>query len=211
MLFRRTQDAGPQTNLKLVVGLGNIGAAYTNTRHNVGFEVADELAHRAGAHFRRGKFKVEETTLHIGGQRVLVLKPTTLMNLSGEAVVAAARFYKVPSTSVLIICDDMYLPLGRLRLRARGSDGGHNGLWSIIHRLGTDDFPRLRLGVGEPPPGMDMADYVLSRFRPAERTEISEAVSRAASAVETWVKDGIEAAMNRWNAAPPAGDAREPR
>lgn len=189
--------------MRLVVGLGNIGASYAHTRHNVGFEVADLLAHRHHAGFRRGRFKGDEATLSIGGTRVLLLKPHTLMNLSGEAVVAAARFYKLAPQQILIICDDINLPLGRIRIRPTGSDGGHNGLWNIIHRLGSQDFPRLRVGVGAPPPGMEMVAYVLNRFLADERPHIQDAVARAADAAETWVLDGTEATMNRYNGGPP--------
>lgn len=201
MFFRR-QTTLPPSDLRLVVGLGNIGSQYTHTRHNVGFEAVDLLAHQHGAHFRKGKFKGEEATITIDGKRVLLLKPHTLMNLSGDAVAAAARFYKINTQRILIVCDDINLPLGRIRLRANGSDGGHKGLWNIINRLGSQDFPRLRVGVGSPPPEMDMVDYVLSRFLANERPLLQEAVTRAADAVETWVREGIEAAMNRWNASP---------
>jgi PTH1 family peptidyl-tRNA hydrolase len=122
------------------------------------------------------------------------------MNLSGEAVVAAARYYRLTPARILVICDDVNLPLGRLRLRAKGSDGGHNGLWSLIHRLGSQEFPRLRIGVGAVPPEMDMADFVLGHFTAADRPVINDACSRAARAAESWVTDGIEVAMNQWNA-----------
>jgi PTH1 family peptidyl-tRNA hydrolase len=201
MFFRRVQSAAPAGDLSLIVGLGNIGRQYDHTRHNVGFDVVDGLARRANVRFRKGRFKAEEADIIIDGRRILLLKPTTLMNLSGEAVVAAARYYKVPPARILVVCDDVNLPLGRLRIRAQGSDGGHNGLWSLIHRLGTQEFPRLRIGVGAKPEEMDMADYVLSRFTSAERTTIADAVERAMDAAESWVREGTEAAMNRWNAA----------
>ena len=206
MFFRRLSTP-PSGDLRLVVGLGNIGAQYAHTRHNVGFEVVDYLAQQHNAHFRKGKFKGEEATITIDGTRVLLLKPHTLMNLSGEVVVAAARFYKLTPRRILVICDDINLPLGRIRVRAQGSDGGHNGLWSIIHRLGSQDFPRVRVGVGAPPPGMDMVAYVLNRFLADERPLVQESIVRTAGAVETWVTEGTEAAMNRWNASPaPDGD-----
>jgi PTH1 family peptidyl-tRNA hydrolase len=198
MLFRRTPQQSI-TELLLVVGLGNIGAQYRDTRHNVGFDVVDEVARRFGGHFRAGKFRGEDATVTIHGTRVLLLKPHTLMNLSGDAVAAASRFYRIPPQQILVICDDVYLPPGKLRIRARGGDGGHNGLWSIINRIGTQDFPRLRLGVGSPPPEMAMADYVLGRFLAGERLAVQEARDRAANVVETWAADGVEAAMNRWN------------
>lgn len=196
-LFRR-QPAIP-VDLHLVVGLGNIGAQYAGTRHNVGFLVVDEVARRGNANFRKGKFRGDEATVHIGGHRVLLLKPSTYMNLSGDAVSAAARFYKIPSERILIVYDDVYLPVGRLRLRSKGSAGGHNGLTHVINRLGTDDVPRLRVGVGEPPPEMELIDYVLSRFLGSEKPLIEDAVQRAAGAVDTWVRDGMEPAMNKWN------------
>lgn len=199
MFFHQPSSAEPALDLFVIVGLGNIGSQYTHTRHNIGFEVADELARRRQAHFRVGKFKGEETTIHLDGRRVLLLKPHTLMNLSGESVVAATRFYKIPPTRVLVICDDVHLPVGKLRLRAKGSDGGHNGLWSIIHRLGTADFARIRIGVGETPPGFPRENYVLSRFTSDERPLMRDATENAASATETWVRDGMETAMNRWN------------
>ena len=202
MFFRR-HSTPPPGDLRLVVGLGNIGSQYVHTRHNVGFEVADLLAHQHNVNFRKGKFKGDEATLHIGGTRVLLLKPHTLMNLSGEAVVAAARFYKLTPDRILIVADDINLPLGRIRVRVKGSDGGHNGLWSIINRLGSQDFPRIRVGVGAAPPEMDMVNYVLSRFLSEERAPVQDAIKRAAAAVETWVTEGIEPAMNRWNAGPP--------
>jgi len=186
--------------MKLVVGLGNIGKLYINTRHNIGFEVADELARLHNARFRAGKFKGEETSINIGDQRVLLLKPSTLMNLSGDAVIAAARFYKIPPAQILLICDDVNLPPGRIRLRPGGSDGGHNGLWHVINRMGTQEIPRLRIGVGEKPPQMEMVDYVLGHFLGSERATMNAARGYAAQAAETWVTEGMTAAMNRWNA-----------
>lgn len=184
----------------LIVGLGNIGVAYERTRHNVGFEVVDELARQLNVQFRKGKFRADEATVQLGGRRVLLLKPHTLMNLSGEAVGAAARFYKINTKNIMVVCDDINLPAGKIRLRASGSDGGHNGLWNITNRMGTSDYPRLRVGVNAPPPGMDMADYVLSRPLSEERVLIADARDRAVRALETWVKEGMAAAMNRWNA-----------
>lgn len=198
MFFRR-QNSVVSADIKLIVGLGNIGARYVNTRHNIGFEVLDEVARLHNGRFRAGKFRGEELTVHLDGRRVLLLKPHTLMNLSGDSVTAAMRFYKLSPAQLLIICDDVNLPVGKLRLRPRGSDGGHNGLWHIIHRLNNADFARLRLGVGEKPVQMDLADYVLGHFLAAERTAMNDARDRAVKALECWVSDGSEAAMNRWN------------
>jgi PTH1 family peptidyl-tRNA hydrolase len=199
MFFRQKNQADSSQDMRLVVGLGNIGSQYVNTRHNIGFEVVDEFAHQQHVQFHKGKFKGEEATVTLDGHRVLLLKPHTLMNLSGDAVSAAVRFYKIPLKNVLVICDDVNLPVGKLRLRAKGSDGGHNGLWHVINRLGSQEFPRLRIGIGTKPPQMDLADYVLGRFLSAERPLMDDARDNAVRALETWVRDGIDTAMNTWN------------
>jgi PTH1 family peptidyl-tRNA hydrolase len=184
----------------LVVGLGNPGAKYENTRHNVGFLVADELAQRAGAPIRKIKHHALTASAVIGGQGVLLMKPTTYMNLSGEAVGDAARFYKIPADHVLVISDDVDLPLGKLRIRKSGSAGGHNGLKSIIQHLGSDQFPRLKVGVGgKPHPDYDMADWVLGQLQGEDKKVMDEAVQRAADAIETLLRDGAEKAMNKFN------------
>ena len=184
----------------IVVGLGNPGPKYENTRHNVGFLVADRLAERAGAPIRKIKHKALTSTAVIGGQGVLLMKPTTYMNLSGEAVGDAARFYKVPADHVLVISDDTDLPQGKLRLRKSGSAGGHNGLKSIIQHLGGDGFPRLKVGVGgKPHPDYDMADWVLGQLKGEDKKVMDAAVDRAADAVECFLKFGIEKAMNQYN------------
>ena len=184
----------------LVVGLGNPGSQYENTRHNVGFLVADELAGRGRFAIQRLKFKALTATAAIGGQGVLVMKPTTYMNLSGEAVGEAARFYKIAPDHVLVISDDVDLPLGKLRIRTNGSAGGHNGLKSIIQHLGSDRFPRLKVGVGgKPHPDYDMADWVLGKLQGEDKKVMDEAVKRAADAIECFLKDGPQKAMNRFN------------
>jgi PTH1 family peptidyl-tRNA hydrolase len=184
----------------IVVGLGNPGAKYENTRHNVGFLVADELADRAGAPIRKIKHHALTASAVIGGQGVLLMKPTTYMNLSGEAVGDAARFYKIPADHVLVISDDVDLPLGKLRIRKSGSAGGHNGLKSIIQHLGSDQFPRLKVGVGgKPHPDYDMADWVLGQLQGEDKKIMDEAVQRAAEAVECLLKEGAEKAMNQFN------------
>ena len=184
----------------LIVGLGNPGEQYENTRHNVGFLVADELGERGSFPIQRLKFKALTNTAVIGGQGALVMKPTTYMNLSGEAVGEAARFYKIPPGRVLVISDDVDLPLGKLRIRTGGSAGGHNGLKSVIQHLGADQFPRLKVGVGgKPHPDYDMADWVLGKLQGEDKRVMDEAVKRAADAVECFLKDGPQKAMNRFN------------
>jgi PTH1 family peptidyl-tRNA hydrolase len=185
----------------IVVGLGNPGRRYHGTRHNIGFAVADEVARRHRAEFESGRGETVTARCGRGPDAVLVVKPLTMMNLSGEAVAAVAGFYKVDPSAILVAADDVNLPLGRLRLRARGSAGGHNGFKSIIGCLGTEEFPRLRVGVGRGDPRRDLADHVLARFDDDERGEVEQAVARAADAVETFLAEGIEAAMNRHNRA----------
>ena len=184
----------------LVVGLGNPGDKYENTRHNAGFMAIDQLADRGDFPVQRLKFHALTHQATISGQGVLVMKPTTYMNLSGDAVAEAAAFYKVSEEHILVLCDDVSLPLGKLRIRTRGSAGGHNGLKSIIQRLGTDKFPRVKIGVGgKPHPDYDMADWVLGKFVGPDKTAIDEATLRAAQAVECYLKDGPQKAMNQFN------------
>ena len=184
----------------LIVWLGNVGDKYEGTRHNVGFRVADELAERAGVPVQRLKYRALTGQAEIGGARVLLMKPVTFMNLSGEAVRPAADFYKVPPDHILVLSDDVSLPVGKLRIRRGGSAGGHNGLKNIIQHLGTDQFPRVKVGVGEKPhPDYDMADWVLGKFQGEDRKAIDQAVQRAADAVECLLREGPERAMSRFN------------
>lgn len=184
----------------LLVCLGNPGDQYENTRHNVGWMVADEVADRQNAPIQRLKFKALTNILTISGEKVLVMKPVTYMNLSGEAVRPAADFYKVPPEHILVVSDDTALAVGRLRIRKSGSAGGHNGLKNIIQQLGTDQFPRLRVGVGEKPhPDYDLADWVLGCFTGEDKKAIDASVRRAADAVECILKDGLDRAMNKFN------------
>ena len=184
----------------MLVCLGNPGDQYENTRHNVGFMVADQLGERSRLPIQKLKFKALTNLFTISGEKVLVMKPVTYMNLSGEAVRPAADFYKISPDHVLVISDDTALAVGRLRIRRGGSAGGHNGLKSIIQHLGTDQFPRIRVGVGEKPhPDYDMADWVLGRFQGEDKKAIDAAVKRAADAVECLLAEGIDRAMNKFN------------
>lgn len=184
----------------LVVGLGNPGPKYEWTRHNMGFLVIDELAERESIPVQRLKFKALTNTAVIGGRSVLLMKPTTYMNLSGEAVGQAARFYKIPPERVLVISDDVALPQGKLRVRRSGSAGGHNGLKNIIAHLGSDQFPRVKVGVGgKPHPDSDMADWVLSPFTGQDRKAMEEAIARAADAVTLLLDKGVDQSMAKFN------------
>ena len=183
--------------MKAIVGLGNPGAEYVATRHNVGFEVVDELARRWQVKLKKWR-KVGMLAL-AKDHDALLMEPATFMNLSGEAVLSVGSFYKVNLADWLIVVDDVNLPLGRVRMRKMGSAGGHNGLKSVIQHIGPD-FARLRIGVGRGDPKWDLADHVLARFEPEERRSVEEAIGRAADAVETFVTEGIEPAMNRFNA-----------
>lgn len=195
--------------MKLIAGLGNPGPRYADSRHNVGFRVADELARRAGVELSRydRHFEALLGEGQLRGQRVLLLKPQTFMNLSGRSVSAAWRFYKLPLVDLLIAYDDLDLPLGRLRVRACGSAGGHKGILDVMRSVGSAEVARVRIGIGNVQRGATV-EYVLSRFLPQEREQIDEAVCSAADAIESWLTQGVDAAMNRYNPKPkrPAGD-----
>ena len=184
----------------LLVCLGNPGDQYENTRHNVGFMVADELAERSHVPVQRLKFRALTNTVTVGDQKVLLMKPVTYMNLSGEAVHEAAAFYKIPPEHILVISDEVALAPGKLRVRRSGSAGGHNGLKNIIAHLGTDQFPRIRLGVGQKPhPDYDMADWVLGKFQGEDKKAVEAAVKKAADAAECLIREGVDKAMNQYN------------
>lgn len=184
----------------LVVGLGNPGPKYEWTRHNMGFLVIDELAEREKIPVQKLKYRALANTAVIGGRSVLLMKPTTYMNLSGESVGEAARFYKIPPERVLVISDDVALPQGKLRIRRSGSAGGHNGLKNIISHLGSDQFPRIKVGVGgKPHPDHDMADWVLGKFTGQDRKVMEEAIARAADAVTLFLEQGPDQAMAKFN------------
>ena len=183
----------------LIAGLGNPTREYEKTRHNVGFDTIDVLADRINTDVAERKFKGLYGKGMLGGEKVILLKPQTFMNLSGESVRAAADFYKIPPDHIIVIYDDISLDVGHLRIRTKGSAGGHNGIKNIIAHLGTQEFPRIKIGVGGKPPRMDLADYVLSRF-PAEERKIMETAFRdAAEAAGVLIAEGPDAAMNRCN------------
>lgn len=199
--------------MKLVVGLGNPGSQYVGTRHNVGFEVIDALAARLGWIARPEQFDQQARTKFDGlaldgsvatlsgaDEKLLLLKPTTFMNVSGKAVQAAMAFYQLAPADIMIVLDDLALPCGKIRLRPGGSSGGHNGLRDIERVLGTEQYPRLRLGIDPAPPPVRGKDYVLGRFAPEQRKLLEPAILRAAGAIVTWIDKGIESAMSQFNA-----------
>ena len=195
MLFKR-----PGGISWLVVFLGNPGTKYEMTRHNAGFMAGDAMAKAQGAAINRSRFKALTGTCDIGGETVMLMKPQTFMNLSGEAVAQAVSFYKLAPDHVIVVSDEVALPIGKLRIRTKGSAGGHNGLKNIIALLGTDQFPRIRIGVGAAPhPDYDMADWVLSSFKGKDAEDILAAAERAAEAVECYITKGADRAMNLYN------------
>jgi PTH1 family peptidyl-tRNA hydrolase len=186
----------------LIVGLGNPGREYAGNRHNVGFDCVDLLAEKHGIALSRSQHKARLGTGQVAGRRAILAEPQTYVNSSGEAVGAVARYYKVAPEDVLVIYDDLDLPQGTIRLRPGGSSGGHNGIKSIIEHLGTQAFPRVRIGIGRPPGRMEPKDYVLQDFSAAEREGMAEVYDRVVDAVETFIREGIREAMNRYNASP---------
>lgn len=183
----------------LVVGLGNPGRDYRNNRHNIGFMVVDALAVRLNLSFSRFQFKALATSGDFEGKKIILAKPQTYMNLSDQAVVSLINFYKLPLSNLLVANDDLDLPVGTIRIRPSGGSGGQKGIDSIITNLGTQDFPRLRLGIGRPPGQMDAADYVLKNFDRSELELVSEMLSRAVDAVLLFTESGLNAAMTKYN------------
>ena len=198
MFFKKTLKSGAPEFL--VAGLGNPERRYALTRHNSGFLCVDELAERHGFKINKLKFKSVIADTKLGGHRVIVMKPQTYMNNSGEAVAEAARFYKIPPERIIIIFDDISLDVGKLRIKRKGSDGGHNGIKSIIAHLGSSDFPRIKLGVGHKPENFDdLADWVLSEFKKDEAAPLKTAIDSACNALELLLDGEIDEAMNRYN------------
>ncbi|MDI6694323.1 MAG: aminoacyl-tRNA hydrolase [Anaerolineales bacterium] len=193
-------NTNENANLYLIAGLGNPGPEYRRNRHNVGFMLLDRMAERLGLNFSRFESNALIAKGEYQGKRLILAKPRTYMNLSGQAVGALLRYYKVPLANLMVAYDDVDLPLGTLRLRPTGGSAGQKGMMSIIERLGTQDFPRLRIGIGRPPGRMDAADYVLQDFSAAEMEFLTPALERAVDAVLTFLSEGLDAAMNKYNA-----------
>lgn len=192
-------DPASQPTIRLIVGLGNPGREYVNTRHNVGFMILDKLASRKGISFQASRKWDAEVALHEG---VHYCKPMSYMNRSGEPLMAISHFYKVPASEILVVLDDVALPLGKLRIRKGGSAGGHNGLRSIFEHLGTQEVPRLRFGVGAAEGEKTLTDHVLGRFGKDETAVLEESMDRAVAAIGLARESGIEAAMNTYNQKP---------
>jgi len=187
--------------MKLVIGLGNPGSQYQGTRHNIGFDVLEQARQYWQGGKPQLKFQSEIVELSVNGEKWILQAPLTYMNLSGQAVQAAVKFFKIELTDLIVICDDLNLPTGQLRLRASGSAGGQKGLANIIQQLGTEEFSRLRVGIGRPSGSMSTVDYVLGRFGASERSQMAESVEFAVQALAVWAKEGIATAMNRFNAS----------
>lgn len=197
-LFKRKVPSGPPEFM--IVGLGNPGKKYELTRHNAGFLFADLLADKQGVKISKIQFKSVTADIELAGKKCLLMKPQTFMNNSGEAVKQAAAFYKIPPEKIIVVFDDISLPCGKLRIRRKGSDGGHNGIKSIIYLLNSDKFPRVKLGIGEKPhPDYELADWVLSAFKKDELSALREAAENACSAVELMVQGDIDRAMSNFN------------
>ncbi|MBQ8063430.1 MAG: aminoacyl-tRNA hydrolase [Clostridia bacterium] len=196
-LFERFKGNRP---MYIIAGLGNPGSKYENTRHNIGWLAIDELAKEQGVTVDRMKFHALTGQCVLAGEKVLLMKPTTFMNNSGEAIEEARNFYKIPTGNVIVLSDDINLAPGKMRIRRKGGSGGHNGLKSIIQCMGTEDFPRVRLGIGgKTHPDMDLADYVLGKFPKSEQKAIDDVLKNAAEAAELLVAGDVNEAMNRFN------------
>ncbi|MGM0846985.1 MAG: aminoacyl-tRNA hydrolase [Bacillota bacterium] len=185
--------------MKLIVGLGNPGSQYDRTRHNIGFEIIDELAKRLGSPLNTSKFKGVFTSIHHNGEKVILLKPLTYMNLSGESIIPLMNYFDINEEDLLVIYDDLDLPVGKVRLRQKGSPGGHNGMKSIIAHLGTQQFNRIRVGIDRPPSGMKVPDYVLGKFTGEEWEIMQDVIASSADACEEWLGKPFLEVMNKFN------------
>ncbi|MCF6094699.1 aminoacyl-tRNA hydrolase [Microaerobacter geothermalis] len=185
--------------MKLIAGLGNPGSEYEKTRHNIGFRVVDYISQQVGIPLSKNKFKGVYGMGLVETEKLILLKPMTYMNLSGDSIKEAIHFFDVPIEQLLVIYDDLDLPVGKIRLREKGSSGGHNGLKSIISHLHSDEFKRIRIGIGKPMPGIDVADYVLSPFQKDEREQIEKAIQRAGEAAMDWIHKPFVQVMNGYN------------
>ena len=197
--YKRYDVLSGEIEMYVIVGLGNPGARYAETKHNIGFITVDYLAEKLGIKINKIKHKAIIGEGSIGGEKVLLVKPQTFMNLSGQSVMDIVNFYKVAASNLIVIYDDIDLPVGKVRIRPNGSSGTHNGMRNIIYLVNNQEFPRVRIGVGKQPDYMDLADYVMTRFNNEERPLIEEAIKRSAAAVEEIVKSGINIAMNQYN------------
>jgi PTH1 family peptidyl-tRNA hydrolase len=196
----RSETEEPSTFFMLV-GLGNPGREYVNNRHNIGFMVLDHLTGKLGTNFARVESQALITKENYKGSRLLLVKPQTFMNLSGQAVSSLAKYYKIPTERILVVFDDVDLPFGTIRIRTQGGSGGQRGMKSIIERLGTQDFPRLRVGIGRPPGRMEATDYVLQDFSKSDTEFLGAVLDQAVEAIFTFVEEGIDPTMNKFNAA----------
>lgn len=194
--------------MKIIIGLGNPGREYAGTRHNIGFDAVTAISDKYNIRLDTKKFKGLMGQGCIEGEKVILVQPQTFMNLSGECVREVADFYKLKPEDIIVICDDISFDVGRMRVRPKGSAGGHNGLKNIILHLGTEEFARIRIGVGEKPDGWDLADHVLARFPKETEPQIREILKKAVEAVECWISDGIDKTMNRFNINP-AGNKKD--
>ena len=185
--------------MKCIIGLGNPGKKYQQTRHNIGFLVLDELCNRNQLHLSKNKFKCHYEMDRIDQEKVLFVQPQTFMNLSGEGIRPLIDFYKIAVEDIIVIYDDLDLPVGKIRLREKGGHGGHNGIRSLIEHLGTKDFKRIRVGIGRPTNAQPIVDYVLQSFVKSEMDDVNHAIVTAADASETWIKKSFNDAMNRYN------------
>lgn len=199
-LFKRNENHEEDRPVYLIVGLGNPGKQYEMTRHNIGFHTIDYIADRNNVKINKLKFKALYGEAVIGGEKTYLIKPQTFMNLSGDSVIEFANFYKIPPENIIVINDDISLDTGRIRVRAKGSAGGHNGLKSIIYQLKSESFPRVKMGVGAPKhKDYDLADFVLGRFTKEEIPVMEEAIEKASKAVEEIIRNGAQSAMNKYN------------